>query len=419
MSIGRWARWGWLATTLAMAIALLVMSWVSHRRTERAASILNRGQSEVLLETVRQYFRDTEPLVSEIRIDSLLAEQQAAGIRYIGVYLDDRSSDALQAVAEAGTSVGGPLAPFTPGLPSRLEPVDLDERVRAYGGMRLSVLDQLGQRTRRGGLVVLEFEPMVAQQLQAQATRTLVLAVVVTIIMMLASSFFWRLSVHSEANERRLEQQRRLSMLGEMSAVLAHEIRNPLASLKGNAQLLSERLPEGGAERRRADRVVQEAERLEALTSDLLDFARTGPIDIRPTDPAAALRSSVEEVGADDFTVSAHDVPATWPLDGARIRQALTNVLRNARQAAPGGPRPEAAVSIGNGHLIFSIRDHGPGIVSGDEERIFLPFYTTRTTGTGLGLAVAHRVAEMHNGTITARTHPEGGAEFRIELPAG
>ncbi|MEX1184553.1 MAG: histidine kinase dimerization/phospho-acceptor domain-containing protein, partial [Gemmatimonadota bacterium] len=303
MSIGRWARWGWLATTLAMAIALLVMSWVSHRRTERAASILNRGQSEVLLETVRQYFRDTEPLVSEIRIDSLLAEQQAAGIRYIGVYLDDRSSDALQAVAEAGTSVGGPLAPFTPGLPSRLEPVDLDERVRAYGGMRLSVLDQLGQRTRRGGLVVLEFEPMVAQQLQAQATRTLVLAVVVTIIMMLASSFFWRLSVHSEANERRLEQQRRLSMLGEMSAVLAHEIRNPLASLKGNAQLLSERLPEGGAERRRADRVVQEAERLEALTSDLLDFARTGPIDIRPTDPAAALRSSVEEVGADDFTV--------------------------------------------------------------------------------------------------------------------
>jgi two-component system sensor histidine kinase HydH len=284
--------------------------------------------------------------------------------------------------------------------------------------VRLSVLDSTGSRARRGGLMVIEFEPQVAKQLEAQATRTVVLAGLVTLIMMIASYFFWHLSMQSEQNERRIEQQRRLGMLGEMSAVLAHEIRNPLASLKGNAQLLAERMPADGADRRRADRVVAEAERLEALTSDLLDFARTGPIDIRSTNPVALLRSSVDDVRPDGFTVSTNDAPASWPMDEARMRQALTNVLRNAAQATPEGTRPEVSVARENGSLVFTIRDYGTGIPAGEEKQIFMPFYTTRTTGTGLGLAVAQRVAEMHDGEITARSHPDGGAEFRIEIPA-
>lgn len=420
--IGRWARWGWLATTIAMALALLATSWASHRRIERAADILNRGQSEVLLESVRQYFRDAEPLITEARLDSLLASQQAAGVRYIAIFDNSRSAlaERQSPLAAAGTPQGDASLPvFERGSPPpRLDPVDLGSRIRAYSGIRYTDFDAPGQRTRRGGLLVMEFEPQVAQELRAQATRTFVLAAIVTLIMMLASFFFWRLSVQSEANERRLEQQRRLGMIGEMSAVLAHEIRNPLASLKGNAQLLAERLPADGAERKRAERVVHEAERLETLTSDLLDFARSGPIDIRPADPGAVLLASVDEVGRDDFVVHSDDAPAQWPLDEARIRQALTNVLRNARRASPQGSRAEATVALANGGLVFTVRDFGPGIAAGDEKRIFSPFYTTQTTGTGLGLAVAQRVAEMHNGEITARTHPDGGAEFRIELHA-
>ncbi len=420
--IGRWARWGWLATTFAMGIALLVTSWASHRRIERAASTLNRGQSEVLLEAVRQYFRDVEPLMTEIRIDSLLESKASTGIRYIGVF-DGRFSSLSELrdpIAESGMPLADPRPQgFVPGSPPpRLEPVDLGPRIRAFGGLRLAGTDSLGARVRRSGLLVIEFEPQIAQQLEAQATRTLILAIVVTLIMLIASFFFWRLSMQTEANERRLEQQRRLGMLGEMSAVLAHEIRNPLASLKGNAQLLAERMPVDGPERRRADRVVQEAERLEALTSDLLDFARSGPIDIQSADPTAVLRASVDEVGSDGFIVDTTATPSSWRMDEARIRQALTNVLRNARQASPEGTLPQVAATKQNGALVFTVRDFGSGIPPGDEKRIFSPFYTTRTTGTGLGLAVAQRAAEMHGGQIVARTHPDGGAEFRIDIPA-
>jgi two-component system sensor histidine kinase HydH len=405
-----------------MGIALMATSWTSHRRIQRAASTLNRGQSEVLLEAVRQYFRDVEPLVSEMRIDSLLEARDSSGIRYIGVFDASRTalSEMRDPLAEAGTPLEDPrplgFKPDAP--PPRLDPIDLGSRIRAFGGVRLSAIDSTGARVRRGGLMVIEFEPRVAQQLQAQATQTLVLSIVVTIIMLLASFFFWRLSKQTESSERRLEQQRRLGMLGEMSAVLAHEIRNPLASLKGNAQLLAEKMPAEGAERRRADRVVQEAERLEALTSDLLDFARSGPIDIKSADPAAVLRESAEEVSHGGFTLMTEHAPSKWPMDEARMRQALTNVLRNALQASPEGSRPEVSVVRRNGSLVYTVRDRGPGIASGDEKRIFSPFFTTRTTGTGLGLAVAQRVAEMHSGQITARTHPDGGAEFSIEIPA-
>jgi two-component system sensor histidine kinase HydH len=420
--IGRWARWGWLATTFAMGIALMATSWASSRRITRAASTLNRGQSEVLLEGVRQYFRDIDPNITEMDLDSLLEAKLSTGIRYIGVYDGSRAalSQRRAAIGQSGVPLADPRPPQFPdsGPPPRLDPVDMGARIRAFGGVRYTMLDSTGARVRRGGLMVIEFEPQVAKQLQAQATRTLILSGLVTLVLVVASWFFWRISMQNEQNERRLEQQRRLGMLGEMSAVLAHEIRNPLASLKGNAQLLAEKMPADGPERRRADRVVAEAERLESLTSDLLDFARTGPIDIRASDPVALLRASVDDVAPDSFSLETAGAPNSWPMDEARMRQALTNVLRNAHQASPEGTRPLASVARQNGALVFTVRDHGTGIPAGEEKRIFSPFYTTRTTGTGLGLAVAQRITEMHEGQITARTHPDGGAEFRIEIPA-
>ena len=264
---------------------------------------------------------------------------------------------------------------------------------------------------------VMEFEPLVAERLAAEATNTFALSLAMALAMIAAALIFWRLSVRQEQIERRLEEQRRLGALGEMSAVLAHELRNPLASLKGNAQLLAERLGSGGPDRRKADLVVTEAQRLEALTSDLLDFARSGPMDLKPTDPAALLAACVEEVGPAGFDVHAEGAPRVWPLDERRMRQALTNVLRNARQATREGTRPEVVAGRSDGSLVFTVRDFGAGIPAGDERKIFSPFYTTRVTGTGLGLAVAQRVVELHGGTIVAANHPDGGAVFRITIP--
>ena len=140
-------------------------------------------------------------------------------------------------------------------------------------------------------------------------------------------------------------------------------------------------------------------------------------MDVAPCDPAALLRSCADEVGAAGFVLETGAAPQTWPLDERRMRQALTNVLRNARQATPADILAEASVRRDGDALTFTVRDRGPGIEPGDERRIFAPFYTTRTSGTGLGLTVALRIAELHGGTIVARNHPEGGAEFRVTIP--
>jgi two-component system sensor histidine kinase HydH len=261
----------------------------------------------------------------------------------------------------------------------------------------------------------MEFEPRVAEGLRGDAMRTLGIGALAAGGLLLLALWLVRWFLRREALERQAERDRRLAHLGEMSAVLAHEIRNPLASLKGNAQLLARSLPEGDRPRAKAERVVDEAVRLEALCNDLLDFVRAGEIARADADPAALLRDAAAAVGDDGIEVDTAGAPTRWPLDGERIRQVLTNLLENATQA--GGERVAASVSLDQQRLAYVVRDWGSGIPEEDMDKIYEPFYTRRTRGTGLGLAVAKRLVELHGGTITAANATGGGAEFRILLP--
>jgi two-component system sensor histidine kinase HydH len=426
--LGFWVRWGWLATTVALGAALVATAWVGRDRAVAAATTLNRGQSLVLFEAIRQQARAmAEPPVAA-QLDSLLRQHQAAGLSYLAFF--DSSGTVIAQAGKTATPIRVPV--HRPPGPPVME--QLGGQVRLWGFAGLAAPPEAPQARPGSGssappapapavrprrlTFVMEFEPLVAQRLAAEATNTLVLSLLMAAALIAAAVIFWRLSVHQEQFERRLEEQRRLGALGEMSAVLAHELRNPLASLKGHAQLLAERLSAGSADRSKADLVVTESQRLEALTSNLLDFARSGPMDLRPTDPAALLASCAEEVAPKGFAIHAGAAPATWRMDESRMRQALVNVLRNAHQASPEGTRPEVTVGRSDGSLVFTVRDFGAGLAPGDEKRIFSPFYTTRTTGTGLGLAVALRVVELHGGTIAAGNHPDGGAVFRIAIPA-
>lgn len=266
---------------------------------------------------------------------------------------------------------------------------------------------------------MIELEPLVAGELAGHASRALGSSALAAAALLLSAAIFWRLLRQREEAERRRAEQRQLEALGEMSAVLAHEIRNPVTSLKGHAQLLAERLPADGGERRKAERIVAEAKRLEALSADLLDFCRTGPLDRLPVDPAKLLRDAAAAAGdAWRFEISSDGAPASWSLDPLRMRQVLLNVLRNACQASPEDRPVEARVATDGRCLLFVVSDSGPGIPAGDEERIFAPFYTTRAQGTGLGLGVARRIVEMHGGTIAAGNRPAGGARFEIRVPA-
>jgi len=427
-SLGRWVRWGWLATTVAMGVALLVTAWIGRQRAVAAAATLNRGQGEFLLEAARQVLRGASYPLEGAPFDTLLEQQRAVGLRYVGVVdttgralVEAGSAAAALPAPERRRDVGDTAGPREP--PPTLTAAG--DRLRIFGMIRLFPPGppRGDERPRAPGarsrppILVIEFEPVVARRLAAEATRVFVLSALVAAALLAASFVLWRLSIRQEAIEHRLEQQRRLGVLGEMSAVLAHEIRNPLASLKGNAQLLAERLAADGPERRKAELIVHEARRLEALTGDLLDFARSGPIAIAPADPAALLRAAADEVAHEGFLVRTDGAPSSWPLDAARVRQALTNVLRNALQASPEGKRPEVSIAREVDGLVYTVRDFGPGVGAGEEKRIFSPFYTTRTQGTGLGLAVALRVAELHEGTITVANHPGGGAVFRVVIP--
>jgi two-component system sensor histidine kinase HydH len=262
---------------------------------------------------------------------------------------------------------------------------------------------------------VLEFEPIHANRLHRFALLSLGVGLLVVVLVVAGAAGLIRLLRRQADLAERIEHARRLSALGEMAAVIAHEIRNPLTALKGHAQLLRKSLA-GDPRADKAGRVVGEALRLQDYLNDLLEFARKGRIDPQPTDPARLLRDSVEATRPDRIHVSDQGAPRLWPMDAARMQQALTNVLRNALQVSPPDAPVEARVFADNGNLVFEVRDAGPGIASGDEERIFEPFYTRKSGGTGLGLALAQRIVAQHRGTIRACNAAEGGAVFRIAL---
>ena len=420
-------RWAWLGTTITLAAALVVGSYVNYRGVADAAATVNRGQAEVLQFAQRQTFRQDPFTVA--RLDSFVLAHQAAGLRYFGVIDSSGETIVSGGVPTSPPSAEGPL---TPAYVSSHQLIGVEGRLRAYymrPPLRRGVFGAdsatawfgggRGGGPRGGGpfFEMMEFVP-VAPALVSRAQRSLILAWIGAGLLTLATLLFWRTSTQYDAVRQRLEEQRRLALLGEMSAVLAHEIRNPLASLKGHAQLLAEKLPEGTADKRKADRVVDEAKRLEVLTNDLLDFARSGPIDFRRVDPAALLRACSVDLPSAAITVDTTSAPDSWYLDERRFSYAvLANLLRNAVQSSPPDRPAEARVFAENGALVFTVRDHGAGLPVGQEARIFDPFFTTRTTGTGLGLALARRIVELHGGSISARNADGGGAIFRVELP--
>jgi two-component system sensor histidine kinase HydH len=409
--------WSLVIAAALMGGALLTTVWTAHRGVGDASEMLERGQSALLQESIRARLAELEEMLTSAHLAEILAEMEPEGLRYLAAF--DRYSDL---VAEAGTPP-----------PDRAE---LGERPRGARGSRLvpagdrlrvvlrrwpRPLGRWWQPSdawpRRTGPFVIEFEPKVAAELRAATGKTLAVGALAAGGLLLGALVLVRWILHRAALERSLERERHLASLGEMSAVLAHEIRNPLASLKGNAQLLARTLPGGDKPHAKAERVVSEAIRLERLTNDLLEFARTGAIRREDSDPAEIARdAAVAQTAGERIELDTADAPERWSLDPARMRQVLSNLIENALMAS-GEEAVTVTVSRDAGQLLYEVRDRGPGIASDDLPHIFDPFYTRRTTGTGLGLAVSRRLVELHGGSIEARNHPDGGAELRVSLP--
>jgi len=224
--------------------------------------------------------------------------------------------------------------------------------------------------------------------------------------------------------EEQLRRADRLSALGELSAGLAHEIRNPLGSIRGTAEILRDGVAPDDPKREFTAILVREVERLNRVVQDFLDFARPAPPDHARIDLNAALNEvltlTARQAERSNIVVdfSAGDLPEV-AADVEQLKQVFLNLILNAIQAMPSGGRLAISSRSGPGGVELRFRDTGLGIVEEDLERVFSPFFTTRRDGTGLGLAITSRIVRSHGGSIEVSSEPGQGSEFRIQLPAG
>ena len=401
----RRARLAFVLVPLLLSAALLGTLVATYVSVRGVLVTLVRGQGDAILDALSH---QPEGRLDLPFIETMLAEQRAEGLRCIAVFDRDGSPRAV-----AGDCLPrGAEALEEALLASGAETLEVGSRVRMSRGR-----PQPGVPATRDPVMV-EFEPLMRDELEHGALRNLGIGGVVSLALVVVALGLWRFSLRQERLEAAVERDRRLAALGEMAAVLAHEIRNPLASMKGHAQLLTEKLDGETAEGRKAARLVHEAMRLEELTSDLLAFIRSEKLDRREFDPRSVLEAAAEDVGRDRIAIEAAEAPERWHADDRLLQQALANLLRNALQASPDGRDAEARIAVESGDLLFLVRDHGEGVPEAERERIFEPFYTTRSRGTGLGLSVARRIVDLHGGRITVGDHPEGGAVFRVTIPA-
>jgi signal transduction histidine kinase len=231
--------------------------------------------------------------------------------------------------------------------------------------------------------------------------------------------------------QREAAQRERLSSLGRLSTVVAHEIRNPLMIIKAALRgLKREPVPPDQVRSAVAD-IDEEVARLNRIVSEVLDFARPIAFDLAPIDVNALCEDAARAVNATDdpvLRVALHLDRDLTPIvtDGERVRLALVNILTNARHAvlarSPTSLPPEEPIRLVTsrttaGRVLIEARDCGVGIGPDDLARVFDPFFTTRRTGTGLGLAISRNIIEGLGGTISVSSRPGLGTDVRIELP--
>lgn len=223
-------------------------------------------------------------------------------------------------------------------------------------------------------------------------------------------------------HHREMNRREELARLGEMGALMAHEIRNPLAGIKGFAQLL-EMTDDIEQAHRHAEKIVAQSLRMEALVDDLLAFARDDQGTRQEADLTALIEKSVGlvnmEAAAQRIEISV-DTPKPFQAEVVddRIMQLLLNLLKNAIQAMPDGGIIAVSGWHKGGGVNISVKDSGSGILPEQLPHIFEPFWTSKTQGTGLGLALCKKVAEEHGGSLTVASSLDAGTEFIVTLPA-
>lgn len=384
---------------------------------------------QALAEAVEVLERDIPTRLSAVEIAEVVAARLHGSGRFqaVAVYLYDGPLDAYRRTAGRGTGQTSPLEavaarPFVDGLDAGMPLYDQRTSVEQLHDTTLALMEAMDADT----ILPLRFHSSVlgwlalrdevwsdgfsGEELEhlAHATRAAAL------------------TLRNVESFRRMEEERRLATLGTLSAGLAHEIRNPLAGLKGAAQVLQ------GADLTDTDQemaavIVEEADRLDSVVTQFLDYARPFQLHPQPLDLqsiVSRVSSIMRAAGLPEGVSLVLDSQPHPPLiaDGSRLTQVLLNLVRNAVEATReqggtvhirtrGGGGVRAMVEL-------MVEDDGSGIPPEHRAQLFTPFFTTRPEGTGLGLPICKRIVEAHGGELDVR-HLDPGTAFVARLPTG
>jgi two-component system sensor histidine kinase HydH len=227
------------------------------------------------------------------------------------------------------------------------------------------------------------------------------------------------------ALRREVARSQRLASVGRLAAGVAHEIRNPLSSIKGFATYFKERYPDRPADQQTADIMIQEVDRLNRVVGQLLEFARPVPVKPKPFALQKLMDDSIklvsEQAANKNISIQARNNARVdeVQIDPDRINQVLLNLYLNAIDAMEKGGELNVEIFCEGQrrNVVIQVSDNGHGISREELSKIFEPYFTTKSTGTGLGLAIAHNIVEAMGGKITVESDGQAGTIFRVILP--
>ncbi|MBT0666467.1 HAMP domain-containing histidine kinase [Geobacter pelophilus] len=312
--------------------------------------------------------------------------------------------------------------PYTGAIQNRLPDGISEQREQLGTGEEVYILRTMIHAGSDKYLLILALHTYRADQVIRRAQTGITVVSALTVALWGGTILLFYMIRREERHQREMRRQDELARLGEMGAVMAHEIRNPLAGIKGFAQMI-ETVASIEQACTYADKIVSQSIRMEALVNDLLAFARVDHTEKQNADLTQIIIDCVELLrpeAADHNVTIVVDAPQhiTANVTEDRIVQMLLNLIKNGIQSMPDGGEVTVAMRQNRDTAVVSVRDNGTGISQERLPHIFDPFWTSKAKGTGLGLALCRKVAEEHGGTITVSSRENVGTKFVVTLPA-
>lgn len=431
-------RWALIVLAVAAALFLIWIAVQGRAREQRTIARILTTQGETLIRAVeagrRMGLRGLEG--RQFRLRALMDEMVREGdLRFVAVIDESGNIESLSEAEEDGAAAQAASLSSLSATDEAAWVILREGRDPIFVVFRLSRPPRRPMRnSMHGGMHSPEPQPegrvTIAVGLDAtlylQAARKDVLTLAMaaglglTLVFAGGASAFWRRKVAALQDE--VARQERLAAMGTLAAGVAHEIRNPLSSIKGFATYFRTKFEPGSKDHELAEVMIGEADRLNRVVSELLDLTRPSELRLADTVPAELLTHALRLV-EDDCRSRGIAVQTRFgdvgpvALDADRMLQAVLNLLLNAIQAMPDGGTLSVSAQAVRDRLELRVADTGPGIPREDLDRVFDPYFTTRNQGTGLGLATVRTVVEAHGGRVRIVSEPGRGTEVTLDLP--